>query len=320
MNKMQAHEMALKCKTKSEFRLKYSHAYNFARLNGHLADICSHMIPTFLLKSQSRTIWTYKACKKEALKYDNRSDFMRKSSRAYNVALSNGWIVDICSHMELRHKPNGFWTKEKCAELAKQCNTIKEFREKHSSAYVTAKRKMWLRDITNHIDVKKRKWEKHEVIVESKKYKTKIEFAKKASGAYTACLNNNWLKYCDKHFIKMIDNREERLQKQILKQLLKIAKKYKLEIIREQKVVINKNKYCRPDFLVKSKLNNKFVVVEVKHDDSTWSRKDIQKQVKMYNQKFKGDKKFKETIVVSNIGKYGMAVKNLDQEILRRLK
>lgn len=312
-------KLAKKCKTRSSFMKAFRPAYNYARTQGILEDVCKHMIPSHIVRRNARLYWTLDLCKKEAKKYSNRTDFMRKSSRAYNVSLANKWLDNICSHMELRHKPNGFWTIEKCHSLSKQCKTIQEFREKHSSAYVTAKNNKWLDKICSHIERKKRKWTLAEVKIVAKQYKTRIEFAKNASGAYTACLNNDWLKYCDSHFIRQIDNREERLQEIIFSQLKTIAKKHNLEITKEFKIQINKGKYCRPDFFIRNKNNKKFLLVEVKHDDSFWTSEEITKQIKMYDNSFKKNKNFKNTILVSKKGKYGLNITELNKEVLKRI-
>ena len=53
--------------------------------------------------------WTKKACKKEALKYKKRSDFKKGSNGSYNADRKNGWLDEICAHMEVF---KGKWTKK----------------------------------------------------------------------------------------------------------------------------------------------------------------------------------------------------------------
>lgn len=48
--------------------------------------------------------WNYKACKKEALKYETRNEFKVNSKGAYESAAKNGWRDDICSHMKILRK------------------------------------------------------------------------------------------------------------------------------------------------------------------------------------------------------------------------
>ena len=44
--------------------------------------------------------WTKEKCQEEALKYNHKIDFKKNSKGAYPASLSNGWISEICSHME----------------------------------------------------------------------------------------------------------------------------------------------------------------------------------------------------------------------------
>lgn len=46
-----------------------------------------------------KNYWTKDKCKEEALKYDNRTEFQKKSTRAYYICRKNDWIDDFCSHM-----------------------------------------------------------------------------------------------------------------------------------------------------------------------------------------------------------------------------
>lgn len=43
--------------------------------------------------------WTKEKCKKEALKYDDRVTFAKKSTSAYISARKNKWLGDVCEHM-----------------------------------------------------------------------------------------------------------------------------------------------------------------------------------------------------------------------------
>jgi len=44
--------------------------------------------------------WTKETCQEESLKYENRTDFRKKSRGAYNKTYENKWLNDICSHMK----------------------------------------------------------------------------------------------------------------------------------------------------------------------------------------------------------------------------
>ena len=61
---------------------------------GWLDDICSHM------EYLTRQIWTKEEAHLEALKYNNKTDFMNNSNGCYQVCIKRGWLNDITSHME----------------------------------------------------------------------------------------------------------------------------------------------------------------------------------------------------------------------------
>jgi len=90
-------EEALKHKTRSAFSKYSGSAYNHARKNNFLDEISSHMIQNH---KHSR-YWTFKKCKEEALKYNNKKSFNEKSASCYVIALRNGWMDEISSHMKI---------------------------------------------------------------------------------------------------------------------------------------------------------------------------------------------------------------------------
>jgi hypothetical protein len=90
--------------------------------------------------------WDYNMCEQEALKYDCRSHFKKESPSAYQSAKNMGWLDVICQHMVYKKMPNGYWTKEKCLEFSKKCDTITEFKDKFGGAYAKSNRKGWIKE------------------------------------------------------------------------------------------------------------------------------------------------------------------------------
>jgi hypothetical protein len=100
--------------------------------------------------------YSYKLSQAEALKYKLRKDFKINSNRVYLTAKRNGWLNDICSHMETRiSKPRGYWTFEKCREEALKYSSKKEFKENSQSSYLASIRNGWTDDICPHMIIKK---------------------------------------------------------------------------------------------------------------------------------------------------------------------
>jgi len=87
-------EVAAKFTTRGDFRKGASDAYQAARKRGLLDQICSHMAP-----SKTGKKWNKAATSLEASKYLHRSDFENGSSGAYDAALKNSWLDEVCCHM-----------------------------------------------------------------------------------------------------------------------------------------------------------------------------------------------------------------------------
>lgn len=99
--KEKATNLALKCKTKTEFREKYPVARTFALQNKFYKNITAHMTRPKVYNFK----WSREKIKKEALKYKSRKEFETKNGSAYTIALSNGWMDEACKHMRrIGHK------------------------------------------------------------------------------------------------------------------------------------------------------------------------------------------------------------------------
>lgn len=140
-------EEALKYKDKTEFKKYSGSAYTIAYKNGWLNEICSHMIKI----RKGKHYWTFELCHIEALKFDNRSDFQKKSGGAYDFAARNNWLDKICSHMNYLRKPNNYWTFELIKLEALKYNKISDFMKKSSGAYESALKNDWLKEISLHM-------------------------------------------------------------------------------------------------------------------------------------------------------------------------
>jgi len=96
--------------------------------------------------------WTKERCHEVALTCNSRTEFQKKYRGAYSSAHRNGWIDKICSHMEfIIKKPPGYWTKERCHEVALTCNSRFEFQKKYRGAYNLARKNGWLNEICSHM-------------------------------------------------------------------------------------------------------------------------------------------------------------------------
>jgi hypothetical protein len=140
-NKERCGEEALNFKNKTEFRKKSKGAYESARKNGWLNDICSHMYK--LLDD----VWTKKRCLEVIQKCETKKDFKTNFSSAYQSSIRNKWLDEICANLKEIYKPSGYWTKDKCFEVAKTCKSIKDFKTKYATAYSKSLKNKWSSDI-----------------------------------------------------------------------------------------------------------------------------------------------------------------------------
>ncbi|MBP1615742.1 MAG: hypothetical protein H6Q13_3190, partial [Bacteroidetes bacterium] len=141
-------EEALKYKTRREFGLKNSSAYSIASKEGFIAVVCSHME----LQHKTANHWTKEKCQERAFLYQTKMEFKRKDGSAYTTAVREKWITEICSHM-VKPEPKRKWTVEALFIEAQKYNSIKSFKAKSQSAYVTAGRLGVLKQVCMHMSM-----------------------------------------------------------------------------------------------------------------------------------------------------------------------
>lgn len=298
-------QVANKYSTRIAFKTHASKYYRFARKNKILDKVCNHM-------TSGHLIWNFELCKIEAKKYTNLNDFQKNSSGAYHSARKSGWIKQICSHMKCGLTK---WTQQLCQIEALKYKTRNEFYTKNMGAYSAAKRNKWLNIICKHMNEGHTKWNYESLKLEALKYNSKMEFRRKASGAYSTAMK---LKILDKictHMNTKLDLREKRLQSLIYKEFKKQFPSFDIKT----EVVIPKrdNKNGRIDFLIKNPINGKFIGLELKHDDSFWTKKEQDIQIAKYNRAFRERKGFVGVYVFSKEGKYGYNINDIKKIITK---
>jgi len=97
--------------------------------------------------------WNKERCLNDALKYDRRVDWQKKSSSAYGSANKNGWLNSCTSHMSEIRKPNGYWNKENCIDESKKYKTITEWSKKSSISYKIARENKWLNECIHFVRI-----------------------------------------------------------------------------------------------------------------------------------------------------------------------
>jgi predicted GIY-YIG superfamily endonuclease len=203
--KERCHQEALKYNNRADFQKKSNSAYGASRKKGWLEFVCSHMTRQL----QPNGYWTYERCKKEALKYNTRKEFMASKNGAQSAAFRNGWLDDICSHMTYLHFPNNWWNdKARCKEEAIKYKTIKEFRENSGEAYKSIIRNGWWDELCSKLIYTTANWNKNNVLAEALKYKHRSDFSDISPGAYASAVRNGWLDEACLHMTSKTSSKE----------------------------------------------------------------------------------------------------------------
>lgn len=143
--------------------------------------------------NRSPNKWTRTNVMEESKKYSSRTEFYKKSKRAYEIASKNGWLDEMPWLKLLRRK---LWTKNDVLIEAKKYVTLKDFIKHSVGAYNAALRNNWLDEI-DWLTYGSRSWSDESVINESRKYRSRTEFAKKSVGAYMYAKKHGLLEIMD---------------------------------------------------------------------------------------------------------------------------
>ena len=164
--------------------------------------------------------WSKERCAEEASKYISRSEFEKNCGSAVNSARDNGWLDEICSHMTRLHKPNNYWTKEKCAEEALKYKTRGELKKYDFNVYhLIIFRKLY--SFLDHMEWNgNTTYNLEEVIEECRKYKTRRELREKNRPLYFWVCVNDHKEICFSHM------KNFRKRKWDINEAIEISKKY----------------------------------------------------------------------------------------------
>jgi len=147
-NKENCRIESLKYMSRKDFKRNSKGAYDSARKNNWLDEICTHMIKK--IEKMPCGYWTIEKCISEATKYKNRKDFRLNSRKAYSITIKNKWVDIVCKNLP-GSKSKNYWTKENCAKEALKYKTRIDFETNSSSACQTARRNKWMDEICMHM-------------------------------------------------------------------------------------------------------------------------------------------------------------------------
>lgn len=147
--------------------------------------------------------------------YDSMTDLSNHAKTAYRILKTNGLLKKRYPH-SVKFSAE-YWTKDKCMEVAKECATRTDFKNKFPIAYKYAKNNNWLDDYTwfpkrqnvllsryepeesgessiNPDESVKAYWTFKRCYEEARKYASKKEFRDNSLGAYQVASRKGWLK------------------------------------------------------------------------------------------------------------------------------
>jgi hypothetical protein len=191
---------ALKYSSKTEWAdSPDSPSHTAAYRYGWLELCCEHMEG-----KRPNGYWTLELCQTAALKYSNKTDWKESADRAaYAQAYRNNWIDLCCTHMDVKKKPNGYWTLEKCKEVALRYSSKTEWGDSEDgSSYVQACRNGWVDLCCEHMNVKKKPdgyWTFEKCKESALKYSSKAEWRKNQNAAFLAAKKKGFLEICHAH-------------------------------------------------------------------------------------------------------------------------
>lgn len=138
-----------------------------------------------------KVFWTKEKVQNEANKYKSRTEFKTISSKAYTAALRNGWLNEVCDHME---KTFTDWTLDKVKTIANEYSKLADFQKNSPQAYSAAQRNGWINDVTKGME-RTKDWNEDDLINEMSKYSSLKEFRINSNSAYVTAVNKLGSKY-----------------------------------------------------------------------------------------------------------------------------
>lgn len=141
---------------------------------------------------------TIEECIDAAKTCETVREFQNKFVTCHKHCLKMGWWPEVRSYLYSPKTIKGFYTKEKCIELAKNCKSISEFVEKYRPARDSCIRNgYWLeiRELLTPVKQSKGFWTLENCIEKAKECSDLNEFKEKYSAGYRMAYEQNWLDF-----------------------------------------------------------------------------------------------------------------------------
>lgn len=202
---------ALQYNSRNEFKEESNAHYQLAMKRGILDDICMNM-PFHGYRSERVMIarenkknnktgkyWNSERIIEEAKKYNSMSEFIEKSSGAYDAARDLGIIAQIKDILPSRIT---YWTNEMLVKEAQKYNCRSDFQKHSRKAYDVAHKRGVLDNICSHMVTLRTNWTYNQLLAEAQKYDNKGDFCNGSHKAYNVAHKRGILNEICSHMIK----------------------------------------------------------------------------------------------------------------------
>ena len=184
---------AKKYRSKTKFLKEASGCAWACRVNGWYAAATAHMENGRKESIEKNRKWTKEVCANAAKEFSSRSAFAKGAASAYSAARKNGWLDEVCFHMNLLIE-HGKWSDiNACRSQALKYQTKTIFSKRAPGAYASALKNGWLNEICTHMPSIPDWSDKDVVAKEAARYEKRSQFEKGSSGAYNVARKNRWL-------------------------------------------------------------------------------------------------------------------------------
>ena len=135
--------------------------------------------------------WTKERCITTALGCTSYYDFQVNHPNVYQKARKSGWLEEIRPLLPSRN-PNGWWTKDRCAEEALKYEKRKYFEKGCRAAYGSARLNGWLDEICAHMPKRVVRengfWTMERLREAASIHETRVDFERENRAAYSAAV------------------------------------------------------------------------------------------------------------------------------------